>query len=553
MRAGAADYVLKGNLTRLAPAVEREIRGSVARAARRRTEAALQASERRYARLAESGIIGLVVADVDGGTYEANDACLRMLGYSQEELASGALRWTDLTPAEWRPLDAAALAQLKERGVAVPWEKELLGKDGSRVPVLMGAAMLDDRTFLGFVANLTERKRAEENLRVTEEQFRQAQKMEAIGRLAGGIAHDFNNLLTAILGYGELLRDRVDDRPELVADLDEIVRAGHLASDLTRHLLAFSRKQVLAPEVLDLNALVARVEKILRRMIGEDIQLIAEPGPLLGRVRADPAQLEQVLMNLAVNSRDAMPRGGTLTIETASAVLDAEFVRHHIGVHPGRYVSLRVADTGDGMKPEVMEHIFEPFFTTKGLGKGTGLGLSTVYGIVNQSGGCITVESRLGHGAAFTIYLPTVDQPDEPMTPAAPAGRTSGTETILLVEDQEVVRRLVRTMLETRGYVVLEAKDPDGALRIAESHATPIDLLLSDVVMPGTNGPDLAQRILMFRPSMKVLYMSGFPAATHLGRLSSRAAFLPKPFTGEILTRKVRECLDRSPGRSGVG
>jgi len=379
-----------------------------------------------------------------------------------------------------------------------------------------------------------------------EEQFRQAQKMEAVGQLAGGIAHDFNNLLTAILGNTQLLLRELPPGDSKRGDVEEIRKASERAASLTRQLLAYSRRQMLQPEVLDLNVVVADMDKMLRRLIGEHIALVAVPAPDLGRVRADPNQIEQVIVNLAVNARDAMPDGGKLTIETANVDLDETFAQAHLGSVPGSYAMLAVTDTGAGMDASVRAHLFEPFFTTKEVGKGTGLGLATVYGIVKQSGGYISVYSEPGRGTSFKIYLPRIATPAEtapgPQKPVA----ARGTETVLVVEDEPAVLTLSRRALEAQGYVVLAASDAAAALRVVERHGGTIHLLLTDVVMPGLSGRELADRLTAQRPGIRVLYMSGYPgdAVVQHGTLPSGSAFLQKPFSPDGLARKVRDVLD---------
>src|SRR6266571_3896225 len=392
-----------------------------------------------------------------------------------------------------------------------------------------------------------EHKKAQEALHRSEEQLRQSQKVEAIGRLAGGIAHDFNNLLTIINGYTELLLARIPGEDRMSKDINEIRKAGQRAASLTRQLLAFSRKQILEPKVLDLNTIVVDMEKMLRRVIGEDVKLTIAPAPDLHRTRADPGQIEQVIMNLAVNARDAMPQGGQLTLETLNVDLDEAYAGRHIGVRPGAYVMLAVSDTGCGMDRESMAHIFEPFYTTKGPGKGTGLGLSTVYGIVKQSGGNVWAYSEPGHGTTFKIYLPQAEGVVDRLTrdgrrPEIPRG----SETILLVEDQKELRDLVRQMLEMNGYSVVAASEGLEALEICKQHTGAIHLMLSDVVMPQMGGRELAQRLATLPPDMKVLYMSGYTsnAIVHHGILDPGTAFLQKPFTPDGLAHKVREVLD---------
>src|SRR3989449_551704 len=378
-------------------------------------------------------------------------------------------------------------------------------------------------------------------------QLRQSQKMEAVGQLAGGIAHDFNNLLTVINGYSELMLLSLPVEHPHSATFEQIRQAGDKASRLIRQLMAFSRQQVLQPKVLDLNAVVANIDTMLQRVIGEDIDLLTILSPGLASVKADPGQLEQVLMNLVVNGRDAMPAGGRLTIETADVVLDTDYARRHVGVNPGRYVMLAVSDNGGGMDAETQARIFEPFFTTKELGKGTGLGLSTVYGIVKQSGGNIWVYSEPERGTTFRIYLPRIEAAAEAVEPGK--GREPlprGSETILLVEDEAGVRTLAKTILQAHGYTVLDAAQGKDAFLLSGQHEGLIHLMVTDMVMPEMSGPEVAERLKPLRPNMKVLFMSGFTdkAIVHNGELDPGMAFLQKPFTPQTLTRKVREVLD---------
>jgi two-component system, cell cycle sensor histidine kinase and response regulator CckA len=407
-------------------------------------------------------------------------------------------------------------------------------------------------TAMRMAANLAaiaiENVRLFERERGQEEQFRQSQKLEAVGQLAGGIAHDFNNLLTVITGYGDLILNRLSGHDPLRPKVEEIRKAAERATSLTSQLLAFSRKQTLQPVVLDLNSLVTDVSKMLRRLIGEDIEFITLLRPEAGRVNADPGQLEQVLMNLVVNARDAMPQGGKIIIETAKVESDRAYADLHVGVQPGKYVMLAVSDTGTGMDEETQAHIFEPFFTTKEVGKGTGLGLSTVYGIVKQSEGHIWVDSELGKGTTFKIYLPLVEEEGDGHKRAAePAALPRGTETLLLVEDEAMVRALTCTILEEYGYRVLEAANGEEALRICEQHCVDIQLMLTDVVMPLMSGRELANRVKTICPHLCVLYMSGYTddVIVHHGVLDPGTSFLEKPFTPEALARKVREVLDQ--------
>jgi signal transduction histidine kinase len=428
--------------------------------------------------------------------------------------------------------DIEGVVELFSRQVRMP-EEELL-------------RMIDDIALK--IEQLAERTRTEEALRQAEAQLQQSQKMEAVGRLAGGVAHDFNNLLTVIRGYSELLVARMREGDPMRRDMEEVKKAADRASGLTRQLLAFSRRQFVAPKVVDLNALVTNMDGMLRRLLGEDIiELCAELDPEAGAILADPGQIEQVIMNLAVNAKDAMPHGGRLTIETRNVTVGNGVNPETIGVGPGSYVLLAVRDTGHGMTAETRSHIFEPFFTTKEKGKGTGLGLSTVYGIVKQSKGSITVQSAPGKGSIFRIYFPRVEQGSQGVGATGDAvAPARGKETILLVEDEPAVRGLVQETLRLHGYTVLEARHGIEALLTVAKHTGPIDLLLTDVVMPQMSGPEVAEKLHSLRPDTKVLYMSGYPdhPVFEQGKALIENAFLPKPFTPNVLAKKVREVLD---------
>jgi signal transduction histidine kinase/ActR/RegA family two-component response regulator len=396
----------------------------------------------------------------------------------------------------------------------------------------------------GLLSDITERKQMEQ-------QLRQTQKMEAVGQLAGGVAHDFNNLLTVIRGHTDLLLDHIGQTDALRRNVEQIQKSSDRAVSLTRQLLAFSRKQVLQPKVLDLNAVVVEMGKMLPRLIGENISLIISAAPSLGRVKADPGQIEQVILNLAVNARDAMSHGGKLTIETANVELDEAYAREHLTAKPGPHVMLAVSDTGCGMDAETQSHIFDPFFTTKELGRGTGIGLATVYGIVKQSGAWIWVYSEVGKGSTFKIYLPRVDEQEKAdRPPKALVGIHRGSETVLVVEDNESLRQLTCEFLVSTGYTVLFAQDGSEAVRLAEQHTGLIHLLLTDVVMPGMSGHELAQRLAILRPDIRSLYVSGYTGDAILkqGVLEEGVSFLAKPFTRDALAQKVREVLEARRG-----
>jgi len=512
---------------------------------------ALRRSEARFAKLSESGIVGIITADFDGRFLDVNDAYLKMIGYTREELISGSVHWNDVIAPDQRALTTQMQAPLVTLGIAPAWETAAVAKDGTRVPMLVGAALLDATTVVAFCADLTEKKRVEEHLRKTEEHLRQAQKMEAVGRLAGGIAHDFNNVLSVVLSYAEVLLFDIEEGSPMRDDVEEIRKAGERAAELTRQLLMFSRQQVLAPKVIDLNDLLSDMTKMLKRVVGEDIDLSFSRAPSLGLVRADPSSLEQVIMNLVVNARDAMPTGGTLTIETGNVVLDEEHSRAHGCSRTGPHVLLRASDTGVGMDEATQSRIFEPFFTTKSNDKGTGLGLSTVFGIVEQSGGCVSVESQIGKGTTFKIYLPCEEGVTETKRAVVTPKDDRGTETVLLVEDEEQVRTVARGILQRLGYRVLEARNAGEALLSCEKHEGEIHLLLSDIVMPQMSGPELAKRLSSMRPHMKVLFMSGYTDDSIMrhGVLNADIEFLHKPFTPSAIARKVREVLD-APLRS---
>lgn len=622
-------------------------------------------------RFADSGMIGVLHWDAEGGITDANDALLKMVGYSREDMTSGRLRWFDMTPPEYLHLDEKGLAEIALTGRCEPFEKEYIRKDGQRVPIIIAGAGFtnESRRGVSFILDNTERKRAERELaarearfrtliaynsdlllmigrdshvsfasdaatrvlgwssedmvgrpalsdmihpedqgiaaealarcmastgepvrqelrvlhkdggyrliecvtrnlfadpaigalvanlrdisetRALQQQFVQTHKMEAIGRLAGGIAHDFNNVLSAILGFAGIVESELQGDP-LAADVAEIIAAAKRASSMTRQLLAFSRRQILAPRLVDLGAQLRGLENMLRRLIGAEIEVELVVPPRLGLVKVDPAQLEQVVLNLALNARDAVVRGGKISIETANVELDAEYARQHMDVVPGSYVMLEVSDDGAGMERHVRDRVFEPFFTTKGVGQGTGLGLATVFGIVKQSGGHIWLASEPGDGTTFRVYFPRSMDGGEVDGAEEEAPRevsVQGTETLLLVEDEPGVRAFARRALQRAGYEVLEAENGGEALLINEQHPGPIDLLLTDVVMPRMSGKVLAQRLMAERPGLRVLYMSGHTedSIVRHGVLGGGTDFIAKPIALETLLLRVRAALDR--------
>jgi two-component system cell cycle sensor histidine kinase/response regulator CckA len=482
----------------------------------------------------------ITIATLAEGRYiDVNESFLRITGYRREEVIGR----TSLDVKFWnQPEDRTRLVEkLKTEGSVRDLEINFSTKSGEQRTGLDSAEIIEiagEKCVIAIMKDITDRQ-------MLEKQLRQAQKMEAVGQLSGGIAHDFNNLLGVIIGYSEILEERLDQGSKLRQNAEEIKKAGQRAASLTRQLLAFSRQQVLEPKVLSLNTVVADTEKMLRRLIGEDIQLTTVLASELGHAKADIGQIEQVIVNLAVNARDAMPDGGKLTIETSIVELDEEYALRHPPTIPGEYIALLVTDTGIGMDAETRAHIFEPFFTTKELGKGTGLGLSTVYGIIKQSGGYVWVYSEPGLGTTFKIYLPRVDKVVSKNRPSGIAsGFLQGSETILLVEDEESLRNLTRTLLERGGYTVLEASGGSQAVEIARQHQGPIHLLLTDMVMPGMNGRAVAENLKPVRPEMKVVYMSGYMSFTSRGLLDPEAIFLPKPVTRDALFLKVSEALN---------
>jgi len=539
LKGGAADYILKDRLVRLGPALLEALE-------RARQRDALRRQERLLRQIIDANPSLIFVKDWDGRFVLVNQATAEVYGTTVTSLVGK-------TDADFNPnVEEVAHFLRDDRDVMSSGRPKIIAEEPVTNPetgetrwfqtIKMPLRTPEEgtATLLGVATEITERKRLEE-------QLLQSQKMEAVGQLAGGVAHDFNNILTAIVGYTDLLAAEVEDNERQLEDLEEIRKAARRAAALTRQLLAFSRKQVLEPRIIDVNGVVMNLDKMLRSLISENIELKTDLADDLAAARADPNQIEQVIMNLAINARDAMPDGGTVTIETRNATLDDAYAAQHVSVIPGEYVMLAVSDTGCGMDERTKSRIFEPFFTTKPAGRGTGLGLSTVYGIVKQTGGNIWLYSEPGKGTTFKIFLPAIAALPEDIGKVAPAEAVRrGAGTVLVVEDDEQLRRLTHRALDAQGYTVLVADRGGTALDIARRHKGDIDLLLTDVIMPDTNGRKLAETIRAARPSLRVLYMSGYPdgaIASH-GMLEPGVAYLAKPFTTEAITRKVREVLE---------
>jgi two-component system cell cycle sensor histidine kinase/response regulator CckA len=512
---------------------------------RQRAERFREEVEAKYRTLVEqvAAISYIAELGIDGQWLYVSPQVEGMFGFQADEWLANSRGWIRHVHAEdHRVVEQAEAAS--ERGERYQAEYRVIRKDGRVIWVSDTAVVVPGSgahpLMEGIIVDITDRKQLEG-------QLQQARRMEAVGRLAGGIAHDFNNLLTIIKGYTELALMRVKGMPELKTDVERIEDAAERAAGLVRQLLAFSRRQVLQPKVLDLNGIVQGLDKLLRRLMDEDIEMVTVADQAVGAIKADPGQIEQVIMNLVVNARDAMPDGGRLVIETASTELDEAYAREHVSVKAGRYVMLAVSDSGVGMSADTVAHIFEPFYTTKENGRGTGLGLSTVYGIVKQSGGYIWVYSEPGHGTTFKVYLPRVEEAVEPLpeAQAAPQYR-AGTETVLVVEDEPQLLELTRAVLVARGYTVVEARNAEEAELMAKRHGRKIQLLLTDVIMPGVSGRELAKRLVAANSGMRVLYMSGYTnnVIAQNGTLERGVAFLQKPFTPSALVEKVREVLD---------
>jgi PAS domain S-box-containing protein len=518
---------------------------------RKRAEESLRQSEENYRSIFEGAVEGILI--IEHFTMKlkyANPAICKLLGYTEDEMKRMTVK--NIHPDDvFKRMTPEFLAHDRENTPMIQEDIACLKKDGT---IIYAYVVITTRIIIdgiphsaAFFTDVTERKKAEDDKKRMETQLLQSQKLEAVGRLTGGIAHDFNNILTAIIGNAEIILADLPKGDQMREGVEDIRAAGDRATSLTGQLLAFSRKQVLQPMVMSLNETVREMDRMLRRIIGEDIDLRTVLASDLGLVEADAGQIEQVIMNLAVNARDAMPAGGKITIETANVDLDEGYARAHIAVIPGPYVMLSVSDTGVGMTREVQEQIFDPFFTTKEKGKGTGLGLSTAYGIVKQSKGNIWVYSEPGKGTTFKVYLPRVEKPIcSKEKKDKKAGPVTGSETILIVEDDEMVRNFTARVLKGCGYRVLIAEDGGEAVRVSGAHEGPIHLMLTDVIMPGMSGQELEEKVRTSRPGIKVLYMSGYAdnAIVHHGVLDPEKAFLPKPFTPDALGRKVREAID---------
>lgn len=510
----------------------------------------LKESENRYRELFDNAPIGYLEVDVEGRVTKVNIRALEMLGYKQVEIIGHHL-WEFILEKE--AMDSLKAKLIGELSIRRSFERTYIKKDGSFLNVLIEENLIKDkdgriigiRTTIKYITDLKKLEKERENL---EARLRLSQRMESIGLLAGGIAHDFNNILSIIIGTCDLCLLEIPKENPLRVSLEEIKNASKRAADLTQQLLAFSRKQILEPKIINLNLLIKNLERMLKRIIGENVELYTFLANDLGNIKADPSQIEQVILNLIVNAKDAMPKGGKLTIETSNVMLDEEYVKKHIGVIPGPHVMLSITDTGEGMTPEVKERIFEPFFTTKQRGKGTGLGLSVVYGIVKQSGGNIWVYSEPGKGTTFKIYFPEVKEVSyEIEEKIVYSDLPVGNETILVVEDDESVKKLASRVLEKQGYNVLEARDGEDAITFCKNYNKPIHLILTDVIMPKMNGKELVEKLKSIYPEIKSLFMSGYTEnaiAIH-GILEEGIQYLQKPFTVESLARKVRDVLNK--------
>ncbi|MBC2694978.1 MAG: response regulator [Desulfobacteraceae bacterium] len=548
MKSGVTDYVLKDNLSRLSPVVKRALEEIKIYRKSRQAEEALRESEEKYRTLYNSSRDAIMILEPDKGFLSGNPATVKMFGYQNED------EFISLTPTALSPgyqPDGDLSVEKSQKMISIAMEqgshffewkhKRVNGEEFYSTVLLTRMKLYGKKVLQATVRDITEHKKLEI-------QLRQSQKMEAIGILAGGVAHDFNNLLTVIIGNAHLALMNIIKDESLRKEIEEIKKAGDKAVSLTRQLLAFSRKQLVQPNILDINELLTDMEKMLGRLIGEDIELLTIPAPALWRVEIDPGQIEQVIMNLAINAKDAMPKGGNLTIGTANSDLNENYFREYgiEGKKSGHYVMLAVSDTGSGMDKKTREHIFEPFFTTKEVGKGTGLGLSTVYGIIKQNNGFIWVYSEPGKGTTFKVYLPKVKNANPKEKKQTPVDNPGGSETVLIVEDDDNLRKFAQKALRQHGYKLLVAENGEDALKVCKEYDGQIDLMITDVVMPKMSGREVADRLQPFYPQMKVIYMSGYTdnAIVHHGVLEPGLNFLEKPFTPKGLARKVRETLD---------
>jgi two-component system cell cycle sensor histidine kinase/response regulator CckA len=539
LEAGAADYLeIDAPVALLTKKVERLIQETREKRARQEAEQALV----QLASIVDCSNDAIIGHSPQGFISSWNSGAERIFGYRSDEVRGKHIGFLLHSNAGDQP---HILERVQAGGLIENYEMALVRRDGKLIDVSITISPILGQQ--GVITGYSTIARDVSERKLLEEQLIQSQKMNAIGRLAGGIAHDFNNLLTAILGYCQLAeRLLIGDTP-LAGYISEMRKAGEQAASLTSQLLAFSRQQVVRPEVLDINAVLKDFDGILRRLIGEDVELILISGPHAGLIRANASQIQQVIVNLVVNARDSMPGGGRLVIETAGVLLDDDYAKHHMNVQPGPYVTISVSDTGTGIDRETLQHIFEPFYTTKGLGKGTGLGLSTVYGIVEQAGGHIDVISEVGRGTTFRINLPQVcgPAPKPEVVPDLLLARTVGKQTLLLVEDEETVRRLTSEVLRQCGYAVIEAESGPEAIRLTENHPGQLDLLLTDVMLPGMGGAEVARRLCQMRPALRVLYMSGYlgTSISRQGVEFSPSNFIQKPFTPADLAQKVLDCI----------
>jgi PAS domain S-box-containing protein len=550
LRAGANDFLTKQRIARLLPAVERELREKAVRDEGKNSQQRVKVTEERFRTLLESAPDGMVIVGSDGRIAFVNNQMEMLFGHTREDLVGQPIEV--LVPTPFRGALQAQRASFFESAEPLPvgagLELTALRRDGTEFPVeirLSPARTAEGDVVTAAIRDVTARKNAERALRNAEAQLRHAQKMEAVGTLAGGIAHDFNNVLSVILSYAGFLTDALNPADPLRGDVDEITKAATRAVQLTRQLLAFSRKQTFAPRVVDPNEVVRGLDGLLRRVAGGDFELALVPGLGVGAILADPGHIEQILMNLVVNARDAMPKGGSVRVETAYVEVRAGQEPPCPNMSPGPYVLIRVSDTGIGMDAETRARIFEPFFTTKEIGKGTGLGLAVVYGIVAQSAGFIAVDTAPGKGTTFRVYFPQTTEKTEEGSVPPPSSSTGGSETILLVEDDRQVRVAIATTLRRSGYTVIESENAGEALLACEQSATRIDLMLTDVIMPRMTGHELAARLSQLRPSLKVLYMSGHIPDALLEETAISSSIIEKPMTAGALLSKVREIIDR--------